>query len=200
LEGDVGYIWLFRFHQGTGEEFRRTLQSLMDQGARALVLDLRYNPGGPLRGASGVASQFLSSGIVMYEITNDGKRLDWDIEKGGIARSLPLAVLANEASASSAEVVAGALQDAKRAKVYGNRSYGKGSVQTFQELSNGGALYVTVAHWYTPSGRQIQDYGIEPDVEAFPFRDGAGRTIDLPLALAYSDLLDVVQPLESEKK
>ncbi|MBI4236758.1 MAG: PDZ domain-containing protein, partial [Chloroflexi bacterium] len=112
---EIGYIQLFRFHQTTGEEFRRTLQSLLDQGIQGLILDLRNNPGGSLRGATAVASQFLSDGIVLYEIGNTGERQDWKVEADGIAPHLPLVVIVNGASASAAEIVAGALQDAGRA-------------------------------------------------------------------------------------
>lgn len=187
-DGMIGYIRILVFQTDTGTEFRQTLRSLLDQGIKGLVLDMRNNPGGSLRGATAVASEFLEDGIVMYEISNEGKREEWPVESNGIAQDLPLVVVVNEYSASAAEVVAGALQDRDRAKLYGTTTYGKGSVQQFQELSNGGALYATVSHWYTPGGRQIQDSGIAPDIQIL----AASPAVDVQLYAAYSDLKDLL--------
>ena len=188
LEGEIGYIWLFRFHSETGDEFRRKLAALMEEGIRGLVLDMRDNPGGSLNSAVKVASEFLSDGIVMYEISNDGARDDWPVREDGIAPDLPLAVIVNGASASAAEVIAGALQAHQRAKLFGTRTYGKGSVQTFRPLSDGSALYLTVAYWHTPDGRLIQDRGIDPDV---PLSMSTRSVTDVPLVVAYSAVLDL---------
>ncbi len=193
FEGDIAYIWLFRFHRETGEEFRRKLESLIGEGVRGIVLDMRYNPGGSLDAATSVASEFLSGGIVMYEIRNDERREDWVVQEGGVATEIPLVVVVNGHSASAAEVVAGALQAHGRADVFGTRTYGKGSVQTFRELSDGSALYLTVARWFTPDGRMIQDAGIVPDVR-IPL---TGSRIDIQLVAAYSRVLGLADQRDS---
>ena len=192
LDGDIGYIWLFRFHRGTAEEFHRRVESQMDQGARGIVLDMRYNPGGSLESAVRVASEFLSNGIVMYEVSNEGEREDWPVREGGIAPEIPLAVIVNGGSASAAEVVAGALQAHGRAQLFGARTYGKGSVQTFRQLSDGSALYLTVARWFTPDGRVIQDNGITPDVQL----PRTGSRFDVQLIAAHARVLELVAERE----
>ena len=188
----VGYIRIVRFHGGTGEDFRNALTTLLDRNIEALILDMRSNPGGALSGAVDVISQFVPEGLAMYEISNDGQRIDWDLDSGGLATNIPVAVLVNRYSASAAEVVAGALQDHSRAALYGDTTYGKGSVQTFQELSDGSALYITVASWYTPSGRQIQSVGIEPDYFVPLTLEDHLLQRDRPLIVAYSDLLESI--------
>ena len=192
LDGDVGYIWLFRFHRGTAEEFHRRVESQIEQGIRGIVLDMRNNPGGSLDSAVSIASEFLSNGIVMYEISNDGGREDWAVREGGIAAEIPLAVIVNSASASAAEVVAGALQAHDRAQLFGATTYGKGSVQTFRQLSDGSALYLTVARWFTPDGRVIQGNGITPDVQL----PSTGPRIDIHLIAAYAQVMQLAERRE----
>jgi len=111
-----------------------------------------------------VVSQFLKEGLVLYEVDGAGRRREWRARRGGVALDTPLVVLVNERSASGSEVVVGALQDHNRAKIIGTKTFGKGSVNTLRPLSNGGGLYLTIARWYTPSGRQIEGEGLEPDV------------------------------------
>ena len=188
----IGYIRIQRFHGRTGADFRDALETLMDRDIEALVLDVRSNPGGALSGAVDVISQFVPSGLAMYEITNDGERIDWSLESGGVAPDIPVAVLVNGYSASAAEVVAGALQDYGRASLYGNATYGKGSVQVFQELSDGSAIYVTVSQWHTPSGRQIQSVGITPDYFVPVTLEDHILNRDRALVIAYSDLLEEI--------
>jgi carboxyl-terminal processing protease len=189
----IGYIYVGRFHRTTGSQFRESLRVMMDRGIQGLILDMRSNPGGSLQAATEVASQFLRDGVVMYEVsTQDGRKTEWAVIEGGIAADLPVVVLVNGGSASAAEVVAGALQDHERAALYGTRTYGKGSVQTFQELSDGSALYLTIAHWHTPDDHQIQDIGITPDVEiGVTYREIAAG-IDRQFIIAYTDLADQV--------
>lgn len=189
LDGEIGYIWLFRFHRESGDEFHKKLQSLIDQGVRGLVLDMRGNPGGSLGSAAQIASEFLSDGIVMYEISNNGEREDWAVRDGGLSPELPLVVIVSGGSASAAEVVAGALQAHRRARLFGSTTYGKGSVQTFRQLSDGSALYLTIARWYTPDGQVIQGRGIAPDVSIPVLRRSP---TDVPLIVAYTELLEMV--------
>ena len=129
-----------------------------------IILDLRDNPGGVLEAAVDLASQFLDEGIVVYMIDGKGNKETWEVREGGLATDLPLAVLVNGNSASSSEVVAGALQDHGRGIVVGTKTLGKGRVNHFHELSDGSAIYITIAWWYTPNGRQIEGQGILPDV------------------------------------
>ena len=186
----VGYIAVERFHRETGQDFHAALGTLLERDIAALILDVRSNPGGSLSGAVSMVGEFVPDGLAMYEVTREGRRIEWEVNDDGQAFELPLAVLVNGFSASASEVVAGALQDHDRATVYGTRTYGKGSVQTFQELSDGSALYVTVSSWFTPSGRQIQGTGIAPDVTvSWTLGDYLGEA-DSALSTAYWDLVD----------
>ena len=101
----------------------------------------------------------------MYVEDGKGNRNEWQVRQGGIAKDIPMVVLANESSASASEILVGALQDHNRAKVIGTTTFGKGSVNILRPLSNEGGLYVTIAHWYTPLGRLIQTNGLKPDIE-----------------------------------
>ena len=141
-------------------------------------MDLRNNPGGVLGAAVGITDLFLQSGKIVY---TDGRTLNSKLEyfatPQDILNGLPLIIMVNEGSASASEIVAGALQDNKRAKVVGTKSYGKASVQTIQELSDGSALKLTTARYYTPLGRDIHTLGIEPDVEIIRDDD---KVVSLP--------------------
>ena len=186
----IGYIRVERFHRETGGDFHAALSTLLERDIAALILDVRTNPGGSLSGAVDIIGEFVPEGLAMYEVTREGRRVEWEVDGDGQAYELPVAVLVNGFSASASEVVAGALQDHDRATVYGSQTYGKGSVQTFQELSDGSALYVTVSSWHTPSGRQIQDTGITPNVTVVrTLADYLGDR-DSTLTAAYWDLID----------
>ncbi len=130
-----------------------------------LVLDLRNNPGGVLRAAVQVSDAFLNEGLIVYtEGRSERTKVSFEAEDGDSMNGRPIVILINEGSASASEIVAGALQDQKRAIIAGRTSFGKGSVQTLMPLSNGGAIKVTTARYYTPKGRSIQAKGIEPDI------------------------------------
>ena len=159
-----GLIHINTFTAETPRELRRALDDLMEQDARGIVLDLRRNPGGLLNATVDVASEFLTDGLVTYEIDGRGNRDDWRVRSGGKYPDVPLVLLVDAFSASGSEVLAGALQDHGRAAVIGTQTFGKGSVNLLRELSNGGGLYLTVAHWYTPNGRLIEGEGVGPDV------------------------------------
>jgi carboxyl-terminal processing protease len=129
------------------------------------VLDLRNNPGGVLNGAVGVSDAFLNDGLIVYtEGRDQNSELRYSATEGDVLNGAPMVVLINGGSASASEIVAGAMQDDKRAIIMGSKSFGKGSVQTILPLSNGAALKLTTARYYTPSGRSIQAEGIEPDI------------------------------------
>ena len=131
-----------------------------------IVLDLRNNPGGLLEQAVNVSDLFLEQGeIVSTRSRNVEDTIKYSASAGEIAKGLPIVVIINEGSASAAEILAGALQDHHRAVIIGEKSFGKGSVQTLSPLPNGGGMRLTTARYYTPSGRSIQAKGIEPDIE-----------------------------------
>jgi len=167
LETGYGYLRLSQFQSTTLRDLRQALAKMEEENRpmKGLILDLRNNPGGLLDQAVKVSDEFLNEGLIVYT----GGRLksqDMRFEAHGNTKShpYPIVVLVNEGSASAAEIVAGALQDHKRAVVLGVKTFGKGSVQTVMPLRNGAALRLTTAVYYTPSGRSIQAKGIEPDI------------------------------------
>ena len=179
--GDVGYIRLSSFNEQTETALRRAVQSLRGQaagGLKGLVLDLRNNPGGLLDQAVQVADDFLDQGeVVSTRARRQEDAQRWNAKAGDIASGLPMVVLINGGSASASEIVAGALQDHRRAVVLGVKSFGKGSVQTVMPIPGQGAIRLTTARYYTPSGRSIQSTGIEPDIEVLAQREQATASI-----------------------
>ena len=152
-DGSVGYIKLSGFSDSSAAELQDVLQAHVDAGRKALILDLRGDPGGYVTAARSVASQFIASGPIFYEVDAQGRKVATDAVPGGVATdpALKLAVLVDGGSASASEIVAGALQDTKRGTLVGQQSFGKGTVQEWQELSGeGGAFKLTVARWLTP--------------------------------------------------
>lgn len=166
LPGGVGYLQLTEFSEHTGAEFGRALDRLQQEGASSLVIDLRNNPGGLLNAAVEVAEPFFKKGelIVYTQGRKADDRDDYLSDAKGEPLKLPMAVLINAGSASAAEIVAGALKDTGRAVIVGERSFGKGSVQSVFKLKNGEGLRLTTARYYTPSGVSIHEKGIEPQV------------------------------------
>jgi carboxyl-terminal processing protease len=167
LEPGYGYIRLSQFQSSTARDLRKEIAKLEQEhkSLKGLILDLRNNPGGLLDQAVKVSDEFLNDGLIVYT----GGRLKsqdmrFEAHMNTRPHSYPIVVLVNEGSASAAEIVAGALQDHKRAVVVGVKTFGKGSVQTVMPLRNGAALRLTTAIYYTPSGRSIQAKGIEPDI------------------------------------
>lgn len=166
LEPGLGYIRISQFQNNTGADTGKALDKLGKDGElRGLILDLRNNPGGVLGGAVEVADLFLNSGLIVYtEGRSPESRSEFKASSGDRLAGVPLVVLVNGGSASASEIVAGALQDQHRALVVGNRTFGKGSVQTVLPLSKDKALKLTTARYYTPAGRSIQAEGIVPDI------------------------------------
>ena len=158
-------IQITNFTEKTGVEMADALRQARRDGVRGIVLDLRNNPGGLLGTTVQVTSQFLDSGLVLFEIDGQGERKDWPVRGGGLAQDLPVVVLVNSGSASGSEVLAGALQDHGRAKLIGTATFGKGTVGLVRSLSNGGGLFVTNSRWFTPNGNQIDRVGLTPDIE-----------------------------------
>ncbi|MBU87680.1 MAG: S41 family peptidase [SAR202 cluster bacterium] len=163
-ETEYTKIRLTQFTAETPNEFRKELKSATSSGKKGIVLDLRGNPGGLLSATVEVASELLPQGIITYEIDATGNRTDWPTMSGGSYLEVPIVTLIDKYSASGAEVLVGALQDAGRSILIGETTFGKGSVNIVRGLSNGGGIYLTHGRWYTPNGRMIEEVGIEPDV------------------------------------
>ncbi len=168
LDDGVGYVRISHFSETTTPDLERSLSSLKKKNGAALsglVLDLRNNPGGVLEAAIGVSDVFLNEGVI---VTANGRaadaRFEMDARPGDALDGAPIVILVNGGSASASEIVAGALQDHRRAKLLGRQTYGKGSVQTVVPLSDGHAIKLTTSKYFTPSGASIHERGIKPDV------------------------------------
>ena len=188
-EGDVGYVRVTTFNEQTEASLTEAVDALrveVGEGMKGLVLDLRNNPGGLLEQAVGVADVFLDRGEI---VSTRGRRSDsiqrFNARQGDLAEGAPMVVLINGGSASASEIVAGALQDHGRAIVMGTPSFGKGSVQTIMPLPGHGAIRLTTARYYTPSGTSIQAKGIVPDIEV---RQSRVEVIDQGAARREADL------------
>jgi len=193
LENEIAYIDINTFGDNTTAELRSTLDTLLAENPKGIIIDLRNNPGGYLHTSVEVVSEFLEKGTVLFEEYGNGKRDVYNASGDGRATDLPIVVLVNEGSASASEIVAGALQDYGRAKLVGVQSYGKGSVQNWVPLSNEqGAARVTIAKWLTPKERAIDGVGLTPDfiVEMTPEQFDAG--LDPQLDKAVEVLLQLI--------
>jgi carboxyl-terminal processing protease len=178
MEGDVGYLRISGFNEKTTDEAEAAFAELKAKNPKmkGLVIDLRNNPGGLLDQAVGVSDLFLDGGEIVSQRGRDPRDVErYNARQGDMTGGLPIVVMINSGSASAAEIVAGALQDRKRAELVGLTSFGKGSVQTVIPLRGGldGALKLTTARYYTPSGRSIQQTGIDPDLEVASTKDEA---------------------------
>ncbi len=172
LEDNYGYLRISNFQTKTTSDMLKAIKKMKAESGgslKGMVLDLRNNPGGVLSGAVGVSDAFLNEGMIVYTDgrENDSK-LRYDATDGDVLDGAPLVVLVNGGSASASEIVAGAMQDHGRAVVLGSKTFGKGSVQTIQDLPAGGAVKLTTSRYYTPNGRSIQALGIEPDITTKP--------------------------------
>jgi carboxyl-terminal processing protease len=181
----IAHIRLTNFYSDTAEVLAETIEKAREDGAEGIVLDVRNNPGGLLRSVVDITNLFLDEDelrqkyennadvpqemkdppVILFEVDGSGRQSNWRVGNGGIATDIPMVILANEYSASASEILVGALQDYDRATFVGNTTFGKGSVNVLRPLGNGGGLFLTFAHWYTPSGRLIQGNGVEPDIE-----------------------------------
>ncbi|MFC1708889.1 S41 family peptidase [Candidatus Omnitrophota bacterium] len=163
----IGYIRLVEFSEETSRDLTSALSELSKKGMKALILDVRYNPGGLLDVAAKVAEKFMDKDLTIVTTRGRGRlqNLEFRSRAKSKYKDLPMVVLINEGSASGSEILAGALKDHKRAIVIGEKSFGKGSVQTVVPLSDGSALKLTTSKYFTPSGTSIHGEGIEPDIE-----------------------------------
>jgi carboxyl-terminal processing protease len=168
LDKGYGYVRISSFQSGTGDNLTEALSALKKENGgnlKGLVLDLRNNPGGVLDAAVKVSDAFLTSGLIVYtEGRIENSEMRFSAAPDDLIDGAPIVVLINSGSASASEIVAGALQDQKRAIIMGEKSFGKGSVQTILPTTNGAAIKLTTARYFTPSGRSIQAEGIEPDI------------------------------------
>lgn len=175
-EDTFGYVQVIRFTSRTPDELRAAIGDLKSQDAEALVLDLRGNSGGLLQESVQVASEFLDSGVVFYEVRRGGETAT-NAASGGAWTEQPLVVLVDAGTASAAELVAGAIRDRERGILIGQRTYGKGSVQLIFRLSDGSSVHITSAEWYTPDRTPLEGNGLEPTIAMIP--DEAGRDVEL---------------------
>jgi carboxyl-terminal processing protease len=199
LEPGYGYVRISQFQLRTGESLREAVGKLRneagDDGLNGLVLDLRNNPGGVLNAAVSVSDAFLDKGVIVYtDGRMDDAKLTFSAKGSDVLDDIPLVVLVNSGSASASEIVAGALQDHGRAVIMGEKTFGKGSVQTILPLGNGSALKLTTARYYTPSGTSIQARGIVPDIALDHVRVSQ---VDVGQGVTESDL---ARHLESESE
>lgn len=197
----IGYIRIIEFGDGTGQELQSALEKLNAQGMKALVLDLRWNPGGLLDEAVNVAQKFLPRGQLV--VSTEGRDPNEDSLRlaegdGDELHGAPIVVLANLGSASAAEIVTGCLQDLHRAVVLGQKTFGKGSVQSIFPLQNGWALKLTTAKYYTPSHRVIQAQGITPDIYV-PISDQEEAALLIQHSTGGLESLDVTNRARIEK-
>jgi carboxyl-terminal processing protease len=187
--GPIGYIHLTEFNRNAAESLLEALDALLAENPAGLVLDLRDNPGGFLDQSVAVADVFLNDGVVLFERNNRGLDEEFRSDDGDAGEAIPLVVLINAGSASASEIVAGALQDRGRATVIGETSFGKGSVQLINTLTDGSELRVTTARWYTPDNRTIDQQGIAPDIEV-PTPEDLGGDEDPQLRRAIEFLIN----------
>ena len=161
LDNNIGYVRISQFDDDTGTDFSRLTDNLIADGAKSLIIDLRDNPGGVLTGVVNVADKLLGKGKIITIKEKSGKETVYNSDKNEV--DLPMCVLINRNSASASEVLAGALKDHKKATLVGEKSFGKGIVQTIFDLSDKSALKITTAKYYTPNGTCIHGKGIQPD-------------------------------------
>ena len=164
LDDGAGYIRLTSFTDRATDRFRDALTSLIDQGATGIVLDLRGNPGGYIVAAQGIGSQFVPQGGLLFTVESDGEVQEWRSESGVLQSDVPVVVLVDGGSASASEIVAAALQETGRATIVGQPTFGKNTVQIWNDLPNGGGLRLTTDRWFTPNHNSVAPDGVQPDV------------------------------------
>lgn len=198
LDSGIAYIQLTQFGEKTTEQLKASLKELMSQKPTGLILDLRNNGGGFLDTCVEIASEFLPSGeLVAIEIEGDGTETEYKTHRGsGKAQKIPMVILINGGSASASEILTGALRCHERAEIIGETSYGKGSVQVQPTLSNGGAVSVTIARWYTPDRVLVHGVGITPDITVELTEEDVLAQKDTQLEAAENFLLG--KPIEEE--
>ena len=163
IEDNLAYIRLSRFAGDTQAEMANLLEELLAENPTGMILDLRRNPGGSLDTVVDIADQLLPEGDILIERFGNGEEEIFESTDDGIAEDIPLVILIDEGSASASELLAGAIKDRERGVLIGQTTFGKGTVQTWQSLSNGGGVRITIAQWLTPGGIWIHENGLDPD-------------------------------------
>src|SRR3989338_6230157 len=178
---DIAVIKLSRFGERTESEWTEVVSDLLAKSPDAIILDVRNNPGGFLDGAVFIDSEFLDGGDVVLQENNQKQRFPYKVNREGKLLKLPLVVLINKGSASASEIVAGALQDRKRAKLVGEKSFGKGTIQEEEDLPGGVGIHITTARWLTPNGRWVNEIeGLDPDIKVEMPKSTDGATLEDP--------------------
>ena len=191
LDDNIAYVRLSRFGDQSAEELKDVLEELVPLNPAGMVLDLRRNPGGGLGTAVDIADQFLPAGTILVERFGNGAEQIHESTDEGLAEDIPLIVLIDEGSASASEVLAGAIQDLDRGTIIGQTSFGKGTVQSWQQLSNGGGVRITIARWLTPDNTWVHGEGLEPDILIpLPEFETGDTFEDTQLQAAIAFLLD----------
>jgi carboxyl-terminal processing protease len=193
-DGSIGYIHVTGFSDNSARQFHEALKADVDAGRKKIILDLRGNPGGYVNEADAVASQFLKSGVVFIERGADGQETKHEVASGGLATDVPLVVLVDGGTASSAEIVTGALQDNGRAQIVGVKTFGTGTVLGEFPLSDGSALRVGTVEWLTPDGHQIWHQGITPNVVVERASDVAALDPDSVSKLTAAQVAKLTDP------
>jgi len=185
LDDNIGYVALYEFNARASSRLREEVEGLMDDGAEAIILDLRDNPGGFLDESVSVADMFLKDGLILIQRDVDGQEREFKSTNGDFAESIPLVVLVNQNSASASEIVAAAIKDNDRGTLIGETTFGKGSVQIQYNLSDSSLLRVTYANWYTPDDVSITGNGVEPDIIVESPSEPAEDDVQLERAIEY---------------
>jgi carboxyl-terminal processing protease len=193
LDGNIGYIHLSQFEFASSQDMRTALEQMDANNLDGLILDVRGNPGGYLTTAIEVASAYIPSGTIVIERTPDRETSHPALDNA-IAPDVPMVVLVDQGSASASELISGALQDHHRATIVGMPTFGKGSVQTWRALSNGGGIRITISRWYTPDGHSVSDVGITPDVEVPYVPENISGDPDNQITAAVAVLHGTYQP------
>lgn len=193
LDDGIGILEISKFEGVTTDQFKTALQDLYDQDIKGLILDLRNNPGGDVDVVTEIANQIIPEGLIFYMEDRDGNRTEYKAD-GENTIQIPLIVLVNGNSASSSEILTGAIQDSSCGKVYGTQTYGKGVVQTVYSLPDDTALKLTIANYYTRDGHDINGVGITPDVVVeFDTEMYQETGVDSQSSKAYQDLLEQIE-------
>ncbi len=166
-EPGIGYVKIASFTERTPQELEQALRNLQKEKVSSLILDLRGNPGGLIDSTLKVGGFFLKSGVIVHERYRNSLK-SYEVVKAPFSVNWPMVVLVDSGTASAAEILAGALQESRRAKLIGDKTYGKGSVQWVYDLSDGSSIHVTVAQWFTPNYRKVEGNGLEPDIKIEP--------------------------------